>query len=135
MGNPDYLLVFVKPGDNDDPVSHTAEEFTVDQWQEWASPVWMNIRQTHVLNKKGARAENDEKHICPLQLDVIERCLVLWSNAGDTVLSPFTGIGSEGFMSLKKGRRFIGTELKTEYFNQAVLNLKMADSEKGELFS
>lgn len=134
MGNPDYLLVFVKPGENEDPVSHTPEEFPVDQWQEWASPVWMNIRQTHVLNGKNARAEKDERHICPLQLDVIERCLVLWSNSGDTVFSPFTGIGSEGYMSVKLGRKFVGTELKTEYFNQASQNLDRCVAEKGDLF-
>jgi len=134
MGNPDYLLVFYKPGDNGDPVTHTAEDFPVDQWQQWASPVWMDINQTNVLSKKGARDEKDEKHICPLQLDFIHRCLVMWSNEGDTVFSPFTGIGSEGYMALKHGRRFIGTELKPSYFHQASQNLKAAESEGKGLF-
>jgi len=130
MGNPDYMLVFYKPGENPEPVHHTAEEFPVEQWQQWASPVWMDIRQGNVLNGKGAREEQDEKHICPLQLDVITRCLVLWSNPGDTVFSPFTGIGSEGHQSIKHGRKFIGTELKESYFKQASRNLEMAESQK-----
>lgn len=134
MGNPDYLLVFYKPGTNNEPVRHTAEEFPVDQWQQWASPVWMDINQTNVLNKKSARAEKDEKHICPLQLDFIYRCLIMWSNEGDTVFSPFTGIGSEGYQSILHGRKFIGTELKGSYFDQAKANLKNAQAEKGELF-
>lgn len=134
MGNPDYILVFYKPGDNGDPVSHTAEDFPVSQWQQWASPVWMDINQTNVLNGRGAREEKDEKHICPLQLDLIQRCLVMWSNRGDTVFSPFTGIGSEGFQSVKQGRRFIGTELKASYFQQAARNLALAESEKDGLF-
>lgn len=134
MGNPDYLLVFQKPGDNPNPVTHTAEDFPVDQWQQWASPVWMDINQTNVLQKRSARAEKDEKHICPLQLDFIYRCLVMWSNEGDTVFSPFTGIGSEGYQSVLHGRKFIGTELKDSYFKQAVCNMKTAQSEKGELF-
>ena len=134
MGNPDYLLVFYKPGENEEPITHTPEDFPVDQWQQWASPVWMDINQTNVLSKKGARDEKDEKHICPLQLDFIQRCLVLWSNPGDTVMSPFTGIGSEGYMSIKLGRKFIGTELKESYFKQAETHLKMAHAEKGELF-
>ena len=134
MGNPDYLLVFQKPGDNPNPVTHTAENFPVDQWQKWASPVWMDINQTNVLQKRSAREEKDEKHICPLQLDFIYRCLVLWSNEGDTVFSPFTGIGSEGHVSVLHGRKFIGTELKRSYFKQAAINLKNAQAEKGDLF-
>jgi hypothetical protein len=120
MGNPDYLLVFVKPGDNPNPVQHDNESFPVDQWQKWASPVWMDINQTNVLNGKTARDQADERHICPLQLDVIERALVMWSNPGDTVLSPFAGIGSEGYQSIKQGRKFIGTELKESYWKQAI---------------
>ena len=134
MGNPDYLLVFYKPGENMERVEHTHEDFPVDQWQQWASPVWMDINQTNVLQKKNARAEKDEKHICPLQLDFILRCLVMWSNKGDTVWSPFTGIGSEGYMSILHGRKFIGTELKGSYFEQAKINMKNADAEKGDLF-
>jgi DNA modification methylase len=125
-GMPDYLLTFVKPGENESPITHEETEFPVEQWQEWASPVWMSINQTNVLNVKAARSEKDEKHLCPLQLDVIERALILWSNPGDTVLSPFMGIGSEGYQSLKLGRRFIGIELKAEYWRQAVENLKGA---------
>jgi len=125
-GMPDYLMTFIKPGDNASPIEHVPEEFPVEQWQEWASPVWMSVNQTNVLNVKGVRSEKDEKHLCPLQLDVIERALVMWSNPGDTVLSPFMGIGSEGFMSLKAKRRFIGIELKEAYWRQACENLKGA---------
>lgn len=129
-GMPDYLMTFIKPGDNGAPISHEADDFPVEQWQEWASPVWMTVNQTNVLNVKGARSEKDEKHLCPLQLDVIERALVLWSNPGDTVLSPFMGIGSEGYQAIKAARRFIGVELKYEYWRQAVENLKGASGQK-----
>jgi len=125
-GMPDYLITFVKPGENASPIEHNEVEFPVEQWQQWASPVWMDINQTNVLNVKAARSENDEKHLCPLQLDLIERALILWSNKGDTVLSPFMGIGSEGYCSLRLGRRFVGVELKEAYFNQACENLKGA---------
>lgn len=125
-GMPDYLLTFVKPGDNEVPITHSESDFPVEQWQQWASPVWMDINQTNVLNVKSARSSNDEKHLCPLQLDLIERALILWSNKGDTVLSPFMGIGSEGYQSLKLSRRFIGTELKPEYWRQACDNLAAA---------
>lgn len=128
-GMPDYLLTFVKPGANASPIAHEANEFPVEKWQEWASPVWMDIRQTNVLNVKAARSPNDEKHLCPLQLDLIERALVLWSNPGDVVLSPFMGIGSEGYQSLCANRRFVGIELKREYWAQAVDNLKGATSQ------
>jgi DNA modification methylase len=101
----------------------------VEQWQEWASPVWMTINQTKVLNVKAARSEKDEKHLCPLQLDIIERALVLWSNPGDAVLSPFMGIGSEGYESLRAKRRFVGVELKEAYFRQACENLRGADAQ------
>ena len=134
MGNPDYILVFYKPGENADPVTHSAEDFPVDQWQQWASPVWMDINQTNVLNGRGAREEKDEKHICPLQLDLITRCLIMWSNPNDIIFSPFTGIGSEGHQCIHHGRRFIGTELKKSYFEQAKRNLEMAQSEAGSLF-
>jgi len=129
-GMPDYLLTFIKPGENMEPIAHESSEFPVEQWQEWASPVWMTVRQTRVLNVKAAREERDEKHLCPLQLDVIERALVLWSNPGDVVLSPFMGIGSEGFCALKAGRKFIGTELKEAYFRQATINLDGAISQQ-----
>lgn len=133
-GMPDYLITFVKPGENMEPITHEASEFPVEQWQQWASPVWMDINQTNVLNVKTARSEKDEKHLCPLQLDLIERALILWSNPGDVVLSPFMGIGSEGYCALKAGRKFIGTELKEAYFRQACENLKGA-SAQDDLFS
>jgi hypothetical protein len=126
-GMPDYLLVFRKPGINANPIMQNPEDFPVSQWQEWASPVWMTVNQTNVLNAKVAREQADEKHLCPLQLDVIHRALILWSNPGDTVLSPFMGIGSEGVESLKIGRRFIGVELKEAYFKQAVAHIDAMD--------
>jgi DNA modification methylase len=128
-GMPDYLITFIKPGDNASPIVHTPENFPLDQWQEWASPVWMSINQSNVLNVKLAREANDERHLCPLQLDVIERALIMWSNEGDTVLSPFTGIGSEGVTSLKLGRKFIGTELKESYWKQATRYLQAQDAQ------
>jgi DNA modification methylase len=128
-GMPDYLITFIKSGENASPIVHTPENFPLDQWQEWASPVWMSINQSNVLNVKLAREQNDERHLCPLQLDVIERALIMWSNAGDIVLSPFTGIGSEGVMSLKLGRKFIGTELKESYWKQATRYLQAQDAQ------
>lgn len=133
QGIPDYLVTMRKPGENKEPITHTAEEFTVDMWQKIASPVWMDIRQSNTLQKESAREEKDEKHICPLQLEVIERALYLWSNPNDLVLSPFMGIGSEGYCSLKLGRRFIGIELKESYFKQAVKNLATADESSKQL--
>jgi DNA modification methylase len=133
-GMPDYLLTFAKPGENAEPITHTPEEFPLDQWQEWASPVWMTVEQSNTLNVKAARDGKDEKHLCPLQLDVIQRALVLWSNPGDTVLSPFAGIGSEGVVSLQRGRRFIGVELKKSYFAHASAHLAAKDAQS-ELFA
>lgn len=133
-GMPDYLLTFVKPGENVEPINHTPENFPLDQWQEWASPVWMTINQTNVLNVKAAREPNDERHLCPLQLDVIERALVMWSNPGDVVLSPFMGIGSEGYMSVKLGRKFVGTELKEAYWKQACKNIGGIEAQPQFLF-
>jgi len=123
-GMPDYLMTFVKPGDNAEPIEHTPEDFPLDQWQKWASPVWEGINQTRVLNVKSARSAEDERHLCPLQLDVIERALVMWSNEGDTVLSPFMGIGSEGYCAVAMNRKFIGVELKPQYWRQAIDNIK-----------
>jgi DNA modification methylase len=126
QGMPDYLLVFRKtPADESeaDKVGQDRTLFPVTQWQQWASPVWMDIQQTNVLNVKVAREDKDERHLCPLQLDLIERAVRLWTNPNDVVFSPFMGIGSEGWASLKAGRRFIGTELKPAYFRQAVRNL------------
>lgn len=128
-GMPDYLMTFVKPGENADPIRHTPEDFPLQQWQEWASPVWDTVNQTNVLNVRNAKEQGDEKHLCPLQLDVIERALVMWSNPGDVVLSPFMGIGSEGYCSLKAGRKFIGTELKESYWRQACSNLESANAQ------
>jgi DNA modification methylase len=135
VGMPDYLLVFRKPGENAEPITHTPEDFPVSQWQEWASPVWMTVNQTRVLNVAAAREAQDERHLCPLQLDVIERALIMWSNKGDTVLSPFMGIGSEGHCAIKLGRKFIGAELKGSYFQQAVKNLDAAERGAVDLFA
>lgn len=123
QGIADYLITMRKPGVNAEPISHSAAEFPVDQWQKWASPVWMDINPSDTLQYTSARTEEDERHICPLQLEVIERAICLWSNPGDLVFSPFTGIGSEGYEALRLGRRFIGTELKPSYFEQACRNL------------
>lgn len=128
-GMPDYLITFMKPGDNETPISHTPNDFPLEQWQEWASPVWNTIQQSNVLNVTMAREQNDERHLCPLQLDVIERALIMWSTAGDAVMSPFMGIGSEGVMSLKHGRKFIGTELKESYWRQACRYLAAQDAQ------
>lgn len=123
VGVPDYLLVFRSPGESIDPVTKSEKEYSVDWWQEVASPVWMSVDQGRVLNRDGARDHDDEKHICPLQLDVIERAVELWSNPNDLVYSPFTGIGSEGYASLGLNRRFIGSELKASYVKQACENM------------
>lgn len=130
QGLADYVLLFRKwaaDGDDVEPVTQTREEFPLDQWQQWASPVWMDIRQTNVLNVQQARDSQDEKHICPLQLDVIERIVKMYSNRGDIVLSPFAGIGSEGYVAVKNGRRFVGFELKDSYFAQAQRYLDEAE--------
>lgn len=132
-GMPDYLMTFVKRGDNAEPITHTPEEFPLDQWQEWADPVWMTIDQSNVLNVQMARESQDERHLCPLQLDVIERALIMWSNPGNIVLSPFMGIGSEGVMSLRRGRRFVGIELKESYWRQACRYLD-SEERQGDLF-
>lgn len=129
QGIADYVVTMRKPGANPRPVGHKPEDFPVDLWQKWASPVWMDINPSRTLNRDGAKEENDERHICPLQLDVIERCLALWSAPGDTVLSPFAGIGSEGYMAVKTGRKFIGAELKPSYYKLACKNLSQAESE------
>lgn len=130
QGIADYVIVMRKPGVNPDPISHTPEEFPVSLWQQYAEPVWMDINPSTTLQYRSVREHNDERHICPLQLEVIERCLHLWSKPGDVVLSPFTGIGSEGYVSLKMGRRFIGMELKGSYYRQAVANLKAVEANR-----
>ena len=127
MGIADYVLVFRKPGENAEPVEQMPENFPVSQWQKWASPVWMDINQTNTLNVRMAKDGADEKHLCPLQLDLIERAVTMWSNPGDVVLSPFMGIGSEGVISLKLKRKFIGIELKPSYFLHAWRYLESAE--------
>jgi DNA modification methylase len=125
----DYLLIFRKPGDNAVPVR---PECTRDEWIEWARPVWYGIKETNTLNVRVAREEDDERHICPLQLDLIERAIRLWSNRGELILSPFAGIGSEGYVAVQRGRRFVGCELKPSYWRTAVANLTAAQSQVEE---
>jgi hypothetical protein len=134
-GMPDYMLWFRAPGDNAEPISHDAADVPVELWQQWASPVWMNIRQSDVLNGRLARGNEDEKHICPLQLDLIERSLRLYSRPGDVVLDPFNGIGSTGYQAVRLGRKYIGNELKPEYAAQAAKFLSEAERAKGDLFA
>ena len=132
QGMPDYLITMRKPGENPEKVCHTPEEFPVEIWQRYASPVWMDIRQSDTLQRKSARVEQDEKHICPLQLEVIQRGLELWTNVGDTVLDPFNGIGSSGYVALKMGRQYKGIELKPSYFDQSIGNLRAAVEEMAD---
>ena len=126
QGIPDYIITLRKPGENPERVSHTHESFPVNVWQNYASPVWMDIRQSDTLQKKSARDYKDERHICPLQLEVIQRCIELWTDPNDIVLDPFAGIGSVPYTAVKMGRRGIGVELKESYYNQAVNNLEIA---------
>lgn len=148
QGLPDYVCTFRKPGDNPSPVAGEFDHWcgddsfvntgnlSIDIWQRYASPVWMDINQSRTLNYRRARGEKDIRHICPLQLDVIHRCLQLWSKEGDVVLSPFAGVGSEGYESIKLERKYVGIELKHEYYEQAKLNLQQAERElsSGRLF-
>ena len=133
MGLPDYVVTMRKPGSCEDRVTH-GDDLPVLMWQKYASPIWDDINQSRTLNKLPARDENDEKHMCPLQLDVIERCIHLWTNKGDLVFSPFTGIGSEGYSAIKMGRRFVGTELKPQYWDLACANIEDALIEQTGLF-
>lgn len=126
VGIPDYLMIFRKDGDRDHPVNC---DISVDTWQQYASPVWMDIDYSNTLNARSGRGENDEKHICPLQLDTIQRAIHLYTNKGDTVLTPFAGIGSEVYQSIKMGRKGIGFELKESYFNEAVKNIESAEAQ------
>lgn len=135
QGIPDYLITMRKPGDNAEPVTHTDETFPVSRWQRYASPVWMDINPSDTLQFRSARQAEDERHICPLQLQVIERAVELWTNPGDVVLSPFAGIGSEGFVAVRAGRRFVGVELKQSYYEQACLNLAAAERQQSPLFA
>ncbi len=134
VGMPDYMLFFRKDEVNPEPITHNPKDLPVAMWQEMASPVWMTVNQTRVLNGRMARADRDEKHICPLQLDVIDRCLTLYTNPGDVVLDPFNGIGSTGYQALKMRRNYIGIELKPEYAAQADKFLKEAEASKFTLF-
>lgn len=122
QGIPDYLVTMRKPGENPERVTHTNESFPVDVWQRYASPVWMDINPSDTLQASSAKEDKDERHICPLQLGVIRRGINLWTNPGDTVLTPFLGIGSEAVVALQQGRKAIGIELKSSYYKQAVRN-------------
>lgn len=136
VGIPDYLLIFRKPGDALYPVKHQdtnayqPDYLPVDLWQKYASPVWMDIDYGKTLNARSGRDEKDEKHIAPLQLQTIERAIHLWSNEGDTVLTPFLGIGSELYQALQMGRRGVGFELKESYFEEAVKNCRPIESKR-----
>lgn len=132
VGIPDYVLVFRKDGERQNPVCNT--NMSVDLWQKIASPVWMDINQSNTLQGiRDAREDKDEKHICPLQLEVIERCIMLYSNEGDKVLTPFMGIGSEVYQSVKMNRFGVGFELKDSYYEIAVKNIKNAIDEKKQI--
>lgn len=155
QGLADYIVSFRKPGENPEPVSQCFDRYSgtvepdrskyttptdgrnwysIEVWQRYASPVWMDINQTRTLQYRGGRDEKDEQHISPLQLDVIERCIDLWSNPGDNVLTPFLGIGSEVYSAVMMGRKGIGIELKPSYFAQAVKNLATMQNGVGGLF-
>ncbi len=133
QGIPDYLVTMRAPGQSE-RITH-GPEYPVDLWQKVASPVWMDINPSDTLQYMSAREHDDERHIAPLQLEVIRRGVMLWSNPGDVVLSPFMGIGSEGYVSLEMGRRFVGVELKASYFRQAVQNLAAATRKTEDLFA
>ena len=148
QGIPDYLITMRKPGDNPERVSGPFVNYVGDNppritgdgiqdsikiWQNYASPVWMDINPSNTLQRESAREANDERHICPLQLQVIERAIQLWTNPGDVVLSPFGGIGSEGYQAIKMGRNFIGVELKESYWKQGCANLAAAETEQSTL--
>lgn len=130
QGIPDYLVTMRAPGEMVDKVTHDPEQYPVSKWQQVASPVWMDIDPSDTLQYRSAREHDDERHICPLQLEVIRRGIDLWTKPGDVVMSPFTGIGSEGFVAVEMGRKFVGAELKQSYFEQAARNLAAAEQEK-----
>jgi DNA modification methylase len=124
--HPDYLLVFRKPGTNVVPIQSDVDN---DTWIRWAEAIWDDIRETNTLNVRAAREAEDERHLCPLALDLIERCVRLWSNPGELVISPFGGVGSEPYMAVKLGRRAWSCELKASYFETAVKTLRELDAE------
>ena len=142
---PDYILKFKKPGENPEPVAGEFDYFSgdkssfsrsgnlsIDVWQRYADAIWLDIDQSNTLNERLGRDEQDQRHVCALQLDVIERCLQLWTNEGDVVLTPFAGIGSELYMAVKLGRKALGFELKPSYFKQAIKNCRLAESNARE---
>jgi DNA modification methylase len=134
QGVADYLVTMRNAGDNEINVTHTPDDYPVDKWKQVASPVWMDINPSDTLQYASARENKDERHISPLQLGVIERGIDLWTNKGETVLSPFAGIGSEGYMANKMGRKFVGIELKESYYKQAAINIANVKKETNELF-
>lgn len=147
-GIPQYLLAFRKDGENAEPVAHIdgLTEFagenppihgnlSHERWRRYASPVWMDINFSNTLNAKAARDNEDERHVCPMALDLIERAITLWSNHGDVVFDPFSGVGSTGYQAIKMGRKFIGSELKQSYFAQACKNIESAKTNQGGLFA
>ena len=157
QGLADYVVTFRKPGDNPLPVAGCFDDwigegagpdrgkytsatdgrnwYSIEVWQRYASPVWTDIDQTRTLQYRSARDHNDEVHISPLQLDVIERCIQLWSNPGEIVYTPFLGIGSEVYGAVEMGRKGLGSELKASYFRQAVKNLEAATARQRGLFA
>lgn len=147
-GIPQYLLAFRKDGENTEPVAHIdgLTEFvgenppihgnlSHERWRRYASPVWMDINFSNTLNAKAARDNEDERHVCPMALDLIERAIQLWSNPGDVVFDPFSGVGSTGYQAIKMGRKFVGSELKQSYFAQACKNIESAKANQGGLFT
>jgi DNA modification methylase len=146
-GIPQYLLAFRKDGENPEPVAHIdgLTEFcgenppihgnlSHERWRRYASPVWMDINFSNTLNANAARDNEDERHVCPMALDLIERAIQLWSNPGDVVFDPFSGVGSTGYQAIKMGRKFVGSELKQSYFAQACKNIASAKANQGGLF-
>ena len=135
QGIPDYLVTMRAPGEMVDRVKHTHENYPVSQWQKVASPVWMDIDPSDTLQYQSARDHDDERHICPLQLEVIRRGIELWTNPGDVVLTPFGGIGSEPYVALQMGRKAVAVELKDSYFKQLVRNVESATKQTADLFA
>ena len=135
QGIADYLVTMRKPGVNMEPVTNTNDSFPVRVWQNYASPVWTDINPSDTLQYRSAREHEDERHICPLQLDVIRRAVRLWTNPDDLILSPFAGIGSEGHVAIEMERRFVGVELKRSYYEQACRNLVAARAARVDLFT
>lgn len=134
MGIPDYLITVRAPGESEH-VTHTADEFPVSLWQQIASPVWMDINPSETLQYRSAREHDDERHIAPLQLEVIRRGVMLWTNPGDIVLTPFGGIGSEPYIAVEMGRRAVAVELKASYYRQMVANVSAAKAKTADLFA